>query len=52
MSIYYLSLRRYSNRQAIIKHSKRFSKTVKASVLTQLFFRNLEIRNPGIYIIE
>lgn len=49
MSIYYLALFQYPNRQAIIKHSKRSSKTVKASVLPQFLFRNLAIRGPAIY---
>lgn len=51
MSIYYLTLCQYSNRQAIIKHSKRSSKTVRASVLSRFLFRNLETRSPDIYRI-
>lgn len=49
MSIYYLPLCQYSNRQAVIKHSKRSSKTVEASALPPSLFGNLQIRRPGIY---
>lgn len=51
MSIYYLSLCQYSNRQAIIKHSERSSDRVEASVFPQFLFRNLEIKSSGIYRI-
>lgn len=48
MSIYYLSLCQYSNRQAIIKHSGRSSNTIEASVLPQFLFRVLETKSLGI----